>query len=519
MASPEDQASKQQRPYLFLFDGEAQNVEEPALSTFTKALLTAISVADPHGTLVAELRGGLPLLSEFAEQISEVSSEPRRSTSGVKKSHNMALYRLLLWDMSETLSEGNGAPDARSIFDVLRIKREECLVVSDMPEEMRGACDARLRECPGYVGSCAIDPGNPVQRRAFYEGLMHLALITDGSVIQQRSVDGDEYCELEGARHFVPNGLKWTGERYGAMPEQFRLEDAPLSTRGALSVDRINRKTHVTVEGRVLSALVKASWADRQGQSYRFAAAESDQDILQAVLPDGKFTDYLFNRNHPKGGPKARFIIDQLDFIPDDWRYLAAQFYDGLLISGPRDLRIERWDGGYGARFNCLINVTSRTGKSGILRTGWMLEPHKLPRLATAIPDREDDTVVSPPAPPVLRPELKGDERWSALLALCHEHGHAAHETTLPTPMILTNYNVIEDGQCGVAHVHIADARRGFARWLVRSGHGNRGYKGGASVSCRVRSQSLERAKAYAKAFARVLAFNGVPCSVRTHYT
>ncbi|TIQ36339.1 MAG: hypothetical protein E5X49_32910 [Mesorhizobium sp.] len=383
-----------QSPCLFLFDGGVEGVEEPPLSTFTGELLGAISAADPSGTLTVELRGGLPALSDFAAQISEVSTEPKRS--GYTQSHDMALFRLLLWDMAKSLGEEPGAPDPRAILDVLRLGREECLALSDVPEHIRDGCDAALKNCPGYVGCCQIDAGNPIQRRAFYDGLMHFALIDDGAVIQQRTVEGDEHWELNGARDFKPNGLKWIDQTYGLIPKAFRLQKSPLSARGALSLDRLKRKTHITVEGRVFRALVSASWTDRKGQSYRFATAEPGNDILQAILPEGKFTDYLFNRDHEKGGAKAAFVIGELGFDPDDWRYLAAQFYDGLLLSEPRDLVIQHWKDGYGARFNVLVEVTSRIGKRGVMRTGWMLKPQALPRLATAFPDRADSGVVKP---------------------------------------------------------------------------------------------------------------------------
>jgi hypothetical protein len=510
-------SGKLKRPYLFLFDGSAEGVKEPALSTFTGALLGAISTADPQGTIVAELRGGLPLLSDFAAQISEVFSEPRRS--GRTHTHDMALFRLLLSDMAEALSEGPGAPDSRAILDVLRMGREECLTLSDLPDHVREGCDAVLERCPGYVGSCPIDPGNPVQRRAFYDGLMHLALIRDGVITQQLSIEGDEDWELKGARDFKPKGLQWVDYSYEQAPDLFRLEEAPLSTRGALSVDRLKRKTHTTVEGRVFRALSEASWTNLTGQTFRFAAAEPERDILQAILPDGKFTEYLFNLDHVKGGAKASFVMDELGFEPDDWRYLAAQFYDGLLLSEPRDLTIKRWKDGYGARFNVLVEVTSRAGKRGIMRTGWMLKPQMLPSLVTAIPDRCEDGVVRPPTPPVLMPQAEGDTWWATLFLLADERGRAAHEATLPTPMLLKDYGIIEEGECGSASVSIADARRGFARWLIKTGRGDRGYKGGAAIYCNLPSQSMERAKAYAVAFARVLALNGVPSRVETYYT
>jgi hypothetical protein len=517
MVMNEQVQAKPKRPCLFLFDGGAEGVKEPALSNFTGALLKAISIADPNGALMAELRGGVATLPGFAGQISEVSSGSRQS--GYTQSYDMALYQLLLWDMSEALSEAPGAPDSSAILNILRMRREECLALSDISEDVRTMCGFALKGCPGYVGSCLIDPGNPIQRRAFYDELMHLALISDGAVTQQRSIEGDEDFELKGAKSFLPNGLKWVDYGYESTPDPFMLEKAPLSKRGALSVDRFNRKTHTTVEGRVLRALIEASWTDRTGQTYRFAVSEPGHDILQAILPHGKFTDYLFNRDHHKGGAKARFIIDELGFEPDDWRYLAAQFYDGLLLSEPRDLSIERWKDGYGARFNVFVEVTSRTGKRGVMRTGWMLKPKMLPSLSTAFPDRCEDGFVRPPTPPVLTPQVQDGIWWEKLFHLADARGRAAHAATLPTPMLLKDYGIIEEGESGSARVLIADARRGFARWLIKTGRGDHGDKGGAAIYCTLPSQSFERAEAYATALARVLALNGVPSRVETYYT
>ena len=506
--------AKRKLPCLFLFDGYAEGVKEPALSTFTSALLAALSCADPLGITTAELRGGLPMLSEFAAQISEVSAEARSSSH--TQTHDMALYRLLLWDLATALCEGSHRSGEMTILSVLAKRREECLAVSSMSASVRSDCSAILASCPGYISSYEIDAGNPVLRRAFYDGLMHLAYIDKGALIQQLSIEGDKDCILKGARDFRPSGLKWINHNYGDTPDRFRIKKALLSERGAISVDRLKRKTQTTVEGRVLRALIEASWTDRQGGAYRFSAAEPGQDVLQAVLPEGKFTKYLFNRNHKDGSAKAAFIIDGLGFIPDDWRFLAAQLYDGLLLSEPRDLEVRRWANGIGARFNTFVEVTSRQGKRGILRTGWMLEPKRLPQLVTAIPDHDSPNVVRPPQPPVLLPQQPCDAFFEELFRIANYHGQIAHAATLPTPMLINDFRVAEEGECGSARVIIVDGHEEFTFWLRKTGLGNSMPRNATAILCTVSSQSLERAEAYAKAFARVLALNGVPSYVQT---
>jgi ribosomal protein L15E len=68
--------------------------------------------------------------------------------------------------------------------------------------------------------------------------------------------------------------------------------------------------------------------------------------------------------------------------------------------------------------------------------------------------------------------------------------------------------------ELGRAWVCLKDARRSFARWLLRSGKGHRGYHGGVHVYADISDQSMEKAEAYAEAFAEVLRENGIECSV-----
>ena len=161
--------------------------------------------------------------------------------------------------------------------------------------------NAMLRHQPGYVGSCKIDLGNPILRRAFFDGLMHPAYIENGTVIQQRSIEGFEEFELEGTADFKPGGLNWVDYSFVPVPERLRLGTVEISQRGKLSVDRLERKTHVTVEGRVFQQLARSSWSTKDGREFRFATPEPGRDVLQAIMPEGKFTDFLFNFDHKKG--------------------------------------------------------------------------------------------------------------------------------------------------------------------------------------------------------------------------
>ena len=77
--------------------------------------------------------------------------------------------------------------------------------------------------------------------------------------------------------------------------------------------------------------------------------------------------------------------------------------------------------------------------------------------------------------------------------------------------MKVEGYPLILDGKCGWAGVTVKDARTGFARWLFKSGHGHHHHRGGARIDYSHASQSYDRAKAFAMAFARVLIWTACP--------
>lgn len=132
-------------------------------------------------------------------------------------------------------------------------------------------------------------------------------------------------------------------------------------------------------------------------------------------MPEGKFTKYLFARDHKDGGSKAAFLIDQLGIEPEDWRYLAAQFYNGLLMAQPEAVKLNQWETGYGVRFDVQMRVRGRSGSKAVIVTGWNMNPDKLPSLSTAFPGDRNAEVLEPGDPPVLPPGTRTAADWTQL--------------------------------------------------------------------------------------------------------
>ena len=197
-----------------------------------------------------------------------------------------------------------------------------------------------------------------------------------------------------------------------------------------------------------------------------------------------------------------------------DWRYLKAQIAIGLEKAEFENVRVDA----YGIRCEASIPIVGRNDRVAVVKTAWIVRADERASLITAFPgvlgDKSQERVIKPP---VVDAVLSGDARWAAIFKLADDAGRMAHDQSVPTPMRVVGYPVIMDGMCGGAYIRVPDARRDFARWLLKNGHAWRGHLPGAMRYFSSNTQSVDRARAYAEAFAGVLCANGVECSVTTY--
>jgi hypothetical protein len=276
------------------------------------------------------------------------------------------------------------------------------------------------------------------------------------------------------------------------------------------------RKQASSVEERVLEAMRRTFSINGPSKTFEFTAISEPTDILQAIMPEGKFTKYLFDRAHKDGRSKAVFLIDKLGIDSEDWRYLAGQFYFGLLMAHPEDLNLKEWDTGYCARFDVRMRIRNRSGEKAIIVTGWSMNPGVLPSLSTAFPGPRDAEAVEPGDPPILPPEPRSDADWLQLWEWASAAAIRAGESHVPTPMFLSGIGAISEGECGTALVRVFNARRGLARWLKRQGLGESDGCGGTVVFSPIQNQSLDRANAWARTVALILKLNGIEADVQS---
>jgi hypothetical protein len=495
--------------YAFLFDGAAKGVGDPPLAYFTGKVLGALSKADPGGKTRCQVRVGLPMLPQLSERTTAVQSQGL--SSGRTVSHDMDTYKFVIWDWLDSLSDGWSSLDLERGSEIFRRHCGECVTLTALDDTVRTSVDRQLRFTPGYIGAFEIDFGSPVHRCGFVD-LIYDAAIMDGFVVQEETIEGDQDWALRGAKAFRPGGLRW--EPYGWLYDNGPpLPRPPASGRGAKSAGMLARKHAGRLEHRVIDAVARAFLWRSRGPSFAFTAPADRHDFLEAIMPEGKFTHYLFNPDHKEGGPKSHFFMGTLGIEPDDWRYLAAQFYEGLLLAEPEDIELREWDTGYGVRFAVYMRVRGRSGVTGIAKTGWMMRPGELPSLASAMPGDRERAAVETAEPFVLPPGARTSEDWARLWEWAQVAGARAMAETVPTPLYLKGYPAIPEGEVGLGLVRLGASE--FSTWMLSAAHAQPGSSGVAFVHSPLDVASLDRGTAWAHAVARVVRFNGLEADAR----
>jgi hypothetical protein len=94
-----------------------------------------------------------------------------------------------------------------------------------------------------------------------------------------------------------------------------------------------------------------------------------------------KVTDYLLSATHPDGRGKAAFF-EHFGFKGEDWEVLAAALRE-VGVSNPVSGLVKSQ---YGARYTVDGAMRTPSGSTPMVRTVWVVEPGRPPRLVTAYP-------------------------------------------------------------------------------------------------------------------------------------
>lgn len=502
----------QTSPTAFLFNATAEGVPGYYGGPCNQALLDALEVADPTGKMSSFILRGDLLLYNLATKTVAVERTERGSSS--RQSYDYGLLATVLHDLIVEIERGWHSFGPGVLLETLGRHAIHCIVLPTLPVAFREQIDEAFRRVPYYLGAMAIDLGNPIQITGFFHYLIKDAAVHDGALHLEADWEDQVNAVFDGAEMFKPNGLRIVPA--GGLAELIGpLPTAELSDGGAAALSRFEGKRTFTLQERVLEALSR--WWERSEKTpYSFSAQDEGAAVFDAVLPVPKLAEFLLNPNHKDNKGRAKFFQDVLGIGADDWRYLAAQIQEGLDTADVTQLNVKRWDGGSGVSFNLPITLRGLNGRSALVITNWIMREGEQPSLSTIFPGRERATEDGL-APPILTSSLKGDARWAALYEMAAAAGSEAETKAVPTPMVIKGYGAVAEGMCGWAYVHVPDGRRDFARWLLRSDLAYRTARGGATLHISGSTQSVDRAYAHAKAFARVLQHNGIECTIERY--
>lgn len=498
--------------FSYLFDSSALGVPSWYGGLFDPAFLSALKDADSTAKSHSWLLRGDLLIAHLGSRINKVEHDGQRSSQTQR--YDSAAMATTTFDFLQWATTSPSRFDMAMLHDALvHLHVAHCITAVSLTLEVAQAIDQALNGSPFYLGMASVDLGNPIMVTLLMNYLVKDAGVSAGRIWLEADSEGDVHSLFEGADSFHPSHAGVVP--YGGLHDKFGpFPKAALSENGRKALFRNEQKARPTLQERVLSGLAK-EWATKAKGPFRFEALPVE-GIFEAHVPPPKLTQYALNPSHPEGAGKAKFFNEVLAIGVNDWRFLMAQLHEGLALAELTDLTIKRWQGGYGATFNAILPVTGRNGRVANVLTNWIMEPEQGPRLSTIRPAERDDSEGVDVAHLMLAEHLVGNAKWSALHQLAHDAGMAAHDAAVPTPLFVKGFGGYEDGVCGHAWVNLPDGRTAFAKWLSKAGHADRGYPKGISISCPRGGQSIDRAKAYAQAFAKVLEYNGVSCSVES---
>ncbi|UTH47968.1 hypothetical protein KBW81_14940 [Loktanella salsilacus] len=499
----------------FLFDEDHPDLEMIFGPQCAAPIINAIEDSGDMPPLRI-LRGSL-LHSRYCYDLAEVTLRTQEkvtdgisaSTSGQTLKPDMDHFLTIICDLAETMHSSGSSMTEDELQIALAKKNIWVVVLQALPESCLPAIEKPLSEFGPYLGWIKVDWDNPVHMDLF-----------GGSLFNDMFIDKDGLCKLSD----WPLGSEDRDEEEALLSEYgsrstprlldyltFQkaapklLEAGEPSDRAQLAVKRIlgELPNHRKKIGKALSQDNFEAVGD-----FRTFSTSRPEDGIHFFVPEEKLTKYLLKLDHPVGGPKARFFIETLEILPEDWRYLADQFCQAAQNSDFYRLDVKQ----YGVMHGAVVLVTGRNGRVATVETGWKLEQDGPAILVTAYPtDKGKTSELLPVKSRVPSLSTPDPERWAEIHKLAHENGVQRGNAKNPTPMVLEKWGTIWEGQCGFGWVLLPNARAPFARWALKS---NIGFasRPGVQISSKLPTQSIEKNLAYAEGYAEVLKVNGIEC-------
>lgn len=505
--------------FAFLFNAQHESIDDPVYGPHcTSKVVAGIEALDP--VPATQLLRGEIVFGFLVYNIAKVSTGPSdlpdfgsgpTNVKTISYKGNKDLNLTLICDLAETLSQPPSTVAQDDVMLTLARSAVWCIVAPSISLDQAIEVDRHIQEFAPYMGMSALDLGNPTHRHIMIENMVR-GVYVDRSGIHYQVDSGLDQADLDEAT--------WIAESFGSSIASEVEEYAEYisgepsfavptenSERGNLSAERVAGHLKDTHRQKAAKAILEYFDSVPKTESLEFVASSSSPSDF--LVEEKKLTSYLLNVDHKDGGPKAKFFIDNMGIGPEDWRYLADQLSSGAAKAKLYRVKATQFGYSHGA----YVAVTGRNGKVYAVETGWQIPEEGPARLVTAYPaDKDMLAELEATDSVVVDLSLVGDDRWQEIFNVAHAKGMEAVTAKVATPMVLEKYGTIWDGMCGFGWVDFTDARKPFPKWLIKRDLAwvtNPGVR----MFSNTNEQSIDKNRAYAEAFAKVLQANGVDCS------
>lgn len=498
--------------YAFIFNADHEslgsNYGYPIINQTTFLLFKS----DVKRTVSSCMQLGDIFLPSLSSKISEIknskSGHSHQSTYKFDKEMHMSLAVRFVEEIGLQWS----TIDTKKILKGLLRKNTFCITFPTLDKDIAIGIDEELKANPAYYGVLEIDLGNKIQYYIVLSSLPEYCFIKNGIVyFEEQEGTGNNSFSLDDFNEKCPDSIV-------VIPtEDYKLnipnvpECKDLSSSGEESLKIFEAKSKLTEYQKVLEML-----RFYKGGVDLNLQAPLSENIHTFILDERKFVEYLLNDEHCEGGSKAKFFNEHLNIYKDDWRFLLAQFYYGIRQNTYQKLSsIDK----HGVRYETYLPVIGRNNAVKSIKVCWIIQKDKI-KLTSAMPDNNKEADLTKAfKPPIADRSLPANEKWQKIYNMASDISDIAMSTCIPTPMIVEQ-DIILDGMCGGAYVHLPDARSSFAKWLKKNELGENDYKTGLNIYLKnSNTQSHDKEKAGADAFAEVLILNGIDCIVRDYLT
>lgn len=499
--------------FLFDADHEALTKEYNYATPCQDELLNAVISLEKSNTFKARIRHGDVLIHNFASKPSRVVYYPRpedHSTAWTSSMHQEKIDKRVLYtaidELKNDFSNRKSTIDLDCMWEKLLTHNIYCLSIFPIDLNIAFFINEKLKNFPPYIGMANLDKESELHIKLFAE-LPDCGYIHEGIMNIPQSIWGEEFISF-GSRDKKIIPIK-------ALPYSEYVSLAPIFpkiTNKQIAPDIKPSKLQLAMQNnhseQIAEKLLSKYNSDKF--SVEFTALTADQEHLKIHIK--KLLNYLLDIEHEKGKDKARFFHEVLGIDASQWRYLAYQLINEANRAEILELEVTT----YGIKYATIVEVIGLNGRKATVKVAWQVN-NNTSQLVTAFPAKKslDPLHKNTILPPLILQQENKEKYFQEIFEAANSEGINAAKECIPEPFVwlseFSNDGGIEtEGKCGNASV-ILSRESDFAEWILQNNYGifNKDLNNIAIYS-RSQTQSLDREKAYANSFAKVLWLNGI---------